>query len=102
MGCALDRRAEPRACASQAVASVPLSVAEPHTPGGNPQLCCPHCRGKLHVGGPIWHEPIHDVKFAKKALAHLASAEGEAMYKSSKSECDLSSLAVSTRSWLAV
>ena len=46
-------------------------------------MCCPHCEGRLHIGGPIWHPPIHDPEFLDTMATHLRD-EGATRYTSCK------------------
>lgn len=32
---------------------------------------CPECDSALHMAGPMWSAPIHDVDFVKRVLAHV-------------------------------
>jgi tRNA (guanine26-N2/guanine27-N2)-dimethyltransferase len=32
---------------------------------------CEHCGGSMRVGGPIWHEPMHDAEFVRRAKLEL-------------------------------
>lgn len=57
----------------------PIGVLKPNPTPSNPKqfkYClpvvpgfgerCEHCQQKYHVGGPIWHEPIHDLDFVDR------------------------------------
>jgi tRNA (guanine26-N2/guanine27-N2)-dimethyltransferase len=66
---------------SAAAASSPKAVgsgSEDKVP-----VCCPHCEGRLQIGGPIWHGRIHDDDFLKTMTTHLQT-EGETKYTSCK------------------
>ncbi|KIM28758.1 hypothetical protein M408DRAFT_329214 [Serendipita vermifera MAFF 305830] len=32
---------------------------------------CPECDSSLHMAGPMWRAPLHDVDFVKRVLAHV-------------------------------
>ena len=63
------------------------AAASPKTVGSGSEdkvpVCCPHCEGRLQIGGPIWHGRIHDEDFLKTMTTHLQT-EGETKYTSCK------------------
>lgn len=46
-----------------------------YAPGSAPALDqkCEHCARYMHIGGPLWAEPIHDKFAVRRALAYLAA-----------------------------
>ena len=67
--------------------SAAAAAAPPKAVGGGSEdkvpVCCPHCEGRLQIGGAIWHERIHDAEFLRTMTTHL-STEGEKLYTSCK------------------
>lgn len=75
------------AAGSGAGGAAAAAAASPKAVGGGSEdkvpVCCPHCEGRLQIGGPIWHGRIHDEDFLKTMTTHLRT-EGNAKYTSCK------------------
>ncbi len=39
--------------------------------------CCGTCNGPLQIGGPIWHDKIHNIEFVKKMHAACKTEYGK-------------------------
>ncbi|XP_075724665.1 tRNA methyltransferase 1 [Rhipicephalus microplus] len=45
-------------------------------------LTCSHCGHKHHIGGPVWINPLHDVKFVQRLIRRIT--ESPELYGTSK------------------